>query len=39
MLKAIKGGHALQSDDPRFHVCRVKFLKYGKFNARQNWKS
>ncbi|XP_067944638.1 N-alpha-acetyltransferase 15, NatA auxiliary subunit-like [Watersipora subatra] len=28
MLKAIKGGIALGSADPRFHVCLVRFLKY-----------
>ena len=30
MLKAIKGGHALNSNDPNFHVCLVKFLNFGK---------
>jgi len=30
MLKAIKGGYNLHTRDPRFHVCMVKFLIYGK---------
>jgi len=30
MLKAIKGGYALKTNDPQFHVCLVKFLNYVK---------
>lgn len=33
MLKAIKGGYALKTNDPRFHVCLVKFLTYGEMLA------
>ena len=31
MLKAILGGYALKSEDPRFHVCLVQFLQYGEW--------
>ena len=32
MLKAIKGGYGLSSEDPQFHVCLLKFLNYGNTN-------
>ena len=33
MLKCLKQAALLDSSDPRLHVCRVKFLKYSKYDS------
>ena len=31
MLQSIKRGFQADANDPRFHICRMRFLEHGEF--------